>query len=103
MQIARTPSYPTLPVAQETPRERLNAEYVTPPVQPSGVVSTRATRAIEDIRSAEQLLDRRTSRSVDAYDTQPGRQQRAVAAYQSLQRSDERAYVSQVLGIDVYA
>lgn len=58
---------------------------------------------IEDIQSAERLLNRRSAQASYNYSAQEGRQQRALAAYQSLQQSDERAYVSQVLGIDVYA
>ena len=102
MQIARTQPYLSLPAPHETVRER-PAESSALLVQPQGTESRRATRAIDEIRSAESALVRQ--RTQDRYDfgTQTGRQQRALAAYHSLQRSDERAYVSEVLGIDVYA
>ncbi len=103
MQITRTNSYLSLPSAQESQRERSASEFSTQLVQAPGVELQRATRAIEEIQSAERLLNRRSSQASYSYSAQEGRQQRALAAYQSLQQSDERAYVSQVLGIDVYA
>ncbi len=103
MQITRTNPYLSLPLAQEPPRERAASEFSTQLVQSSGVESPRAARAIDDIQTAERLLNRRSAQTAYGYSAQEGRQQRALAAYQSLQQSDERAYVSQVLGIDVYA
>jgi hypothetical protein len=58
---------------------------------------------VEDIRSAERMLNRQQTQNSYASLAQEGRQQRALAAYQSTQQNDERAYVSEVLGIDVYA
>lgn len=78
-------------------------ENAAPLVQPQAVVAPRATRAIEDIQSAERMLNRQREQTPYGSLAQEGRQQRAVAAYQSLQQNDERAYVSEVLGIDVYA
>ena len=103
MQISRTNPYPSLPMVQEPSRERTATDNTALLVQPQGMESRRATRAIEDIRSAEQILNRRQSQNAYGYTAQEGRQQRAAAAYQSLQQNDERAYVSEVLGIDVYA
>ena len=62
-----------------------------------------ATRTIEDIKQAELMLNRQRERSGYTAYAEDARQQRAVAAYTSLQRGDERAYVSEVLGIDVFA
>jgi hypothetical protein len=91
-------------MALEPSRTRASADnsalLVRPPM---GVESRQATRAIEDIRSAEQILSSRRQQNPYENLAQEGRQQKALAAYQSLQRCDERAYVSEVLGIDVYA
>jgi hypothetical protein len=103
MQISRTQPFVSLPVVQEPQRERVASENATQLVQSQGVVDQRATRAIEDIQSAERMLNRQRSQNPYASSAQEERQQRAVAAYQSLQQSDERSYVSEVLGIDVYA
>jgi hypothetical protein len=75
----------------------------TLPVQSSGQESQRATRSVEDIRAVEHMLDRQQAQHPDGLLTMEVRQQRAVATYQLMQQSDERAYVSEVLGIDVYA
>lgn len=104
MQIVRANPHISLPLVQEQPRERhANEQQTALQVHPSGVESQRATRAIEDIQSAERMLERR-QRSEDTHtQLQEGRQQRGAAAYQALQQGEERAYVSEVLGIDVYA
>ncbi len=103
MQIARTNPFPSLPVVQESARERAAADNSSQLLQPQALESPRATRAIEDIRSAERILNNRRSQNPNGYLGQEERQQRAIAAYRALQQSDERAYVSEVLGIDVYA
>lgn len=102
MQIVRAQPFITPPAAQEPLRERPTVEAANLLVQPPGMQSPRAARSVEEIRSAERLAQQPKQDSL-SYMTQGGRQQRAVAAYQSLQQSDQRAYVSEVLGIDVYA
>ena len=103
MQINRSQSFATLPPPYETARERAASETGAPPVQTQVIPEPRATRAIEEIRSAERMLDRQQAYHPQGAAVPEGRQQRAAAAYQSWQQSDERAYVSEVLGIDVYA
>ena len=103
MQIVRANPHITLPVVQELSRERHANEQTALQVHPSGVESQRATRTIEDIQSAERLLERRQRSEHIHSQLQEGRQQRGAAAYQALQQGEERAYVSEVLGIDVYA
>jgi hypothetical protein len=103
MQITRTNPYLSLPVAYETPRERPAAETAVALVQPAGAESHRATLAIEEIRSAERMLNRARAQNPYGSLAQEGRQHRAAATYQLMQQSDERAYVSEVLGIDVFA
>ena len=103
MQISRAQPYVSLPLPQEAQRERAVPENALPPVQPQGALDRRATRAIADIQSAQRMLNRQRTQNPYESMVREGRQQRALAAYQSLQQSDERAYVSEVLGIDVYA
>ncbi len=103
MQIIRANPHYALPILQEPSRERQASQQAILPVQASGVESHRTTRAIEDIQSAQRMLERRQRAEDTPGLMREGRQQRGVAAYQSLQQSEERAYVSEVLGIDVYA
>jgi hypothetical protein len=100
MQITRTTPYLSLPAAHEQPRERPATELT---IRPTGVELRQATRAIEEIHSAERMLNRQWTQNTYGSQAQGGRQQRAVATYQLMQQSDERAYVSEVLGIDTYA
>jgi len=103
MQIAKTQSLPFLPVPQERVHDIARSDATQTAVTPQGTQVTRATRTIEDIKQAELMLNRQRARSsYTAYAEDP-RQQRAVAAYTSLQQNDDRAYVSEVLGIDVFA
>jgi hypothetical protein len=103
MQIVRTQPFASLPVVQEPLRERSASDNAALPIQSQGQQERRAAMAIEDIQSAERMLNRRRTQDPYAALAQDGRQQRAVAAYQALQQDDERSYVSEVLGIDVYA
>jgi hypothetical protein len=84
-------------------QERPASENAALPVQSQGQEEQRATRSIEDIQSAERMLNRRRTQDPYAVLAQDGRQQRAIEVYQTLQQDDERSYVSEVLGIDVYA
>ena len=84
-------------------QERPAAEQAALPLHPSGEASRRTTRAIEDIQSAERMLERRQRSQESPALIREGRQQRGVGVYQSLQQDEERSYVSEVLGIDVYA
>lgn len=49
------------------------------------------------------MLERQRASNTYGVFAEESNQQKAVAAYQSLQQNDERDYVSEVLGIDVYA
>lgn len=103
MQILRANPHLSLPLVQEQTRERQPSEQMVAPVRPTDLESPRATRAIEDIQSAERMLERRQRSEHTLSQLQEGRQQRGAAAYQALQQGEERAYVSEVLGIDVFA
>lgn len=103
MQIAKTQLMPLLPVSMDRVQETARPEFTQQAVTPQGTQITRATRTIEDIKQAELMLNRQRDRSGYTAYAEDARQQRAVAAYTSLQHSNERAYVSEVLGIDVFA
>jgi hypothetical protein len=62
-----------------------------------------ALRSVEQVRQAEQLLQRQRSRSHLSQISDNSRNQRALASYLSVQTNQERHYVSEVLGIDTYA
>ena len=103
MQISNTQSLPFLPVPKDRAHDIVRSDAAPSAATPQGTQITRATRTIEDIKQAELMLNRQRARSsYTAYAEDP-RQQRAVAAYTSLQQNDDRAYVSEVLGIDVFA
>jgi hypothetical protein len=103
MRIAKTNALPFLPVPRGQVRDRAQPDSALVATTGQGTQITRATRTVEDIKQAQLMLKRQHTRS--GYETiaEASRQQRAVSAYQSLQQSDERAYVSEVLGIDVFA
>lgn len=72
------------------------------PLEPA---KTLTLRAVRDTKQADALMQRLRSRQT-VYQNQINndqRSQRALSAYQSLEQSAERDYVSAVLGIDEYA
>jgi hypothetical protein len=103
MQI-KTHSLAFLPVPLDQAQTRAQSQIVPVTATGQGTQITRATRTVEDIKQAEMLLNRQRTRNGSGPIADESRQQqRALAAYQALQRDDERSYVSQVLGIDVFA
>lgn len=103
MQIAKTTALPLLPVPHDQIRDRAQPDTALAATTGQGTQLTRTTRTVEDIKQAQLMLKRQHARGGYEAIAEESRQQRAVAAYQSLQQSDERAYVSEVLGIDVFA
>jgi hypothetical protein len=70
----------------------------------SQVGEDRATPySVEQVKQAEQVLQRQRSRPTLSQFIDDPRKQQALSSYQSVQSSQERDYVSEVLGIDVYA
>ncbi|MES9940631.1 MAG: hypothetical protein ABW104_11635 [Candidatus Thiodiazotropha sp. 6PLUC2] len=69
--------------------------------QVSGSEST--LRSVENVKQAEKYLQRQQSERQLTQVRDDPRSQRAVTSYQSVQAAHERDYVSEVLGIDVYA
>lgn len=81
---------------------RTNSVTQLTPSQP--VQTNQTLRAVVDAKQAESMLLRARSRQQvyqNPNDIDP-RSQRALSAYQSLQQSSERDYVSAMLGIDEY-
>ncbi|MEN8177610.1 MAG: endoglucanase [Pseudomonadota bacterium] len=72
------------------------------PIEPT---QTLTHQAVRDIKQADALLQRFRSRQTAQQNqiNNDQRSQRALSAYQSLEQSTERDYVSAVLGIDEYA
>jgi len=103
MQIAKTNSLYALPLLQEPARGQQSAnQNPQNPLSQNGQASL-TLRSVEDVKQAERMLNQVRARGVYAPGAEDARQQRAASAYRSLQQQDERAYVSEVLGIDVYA
>jgi 16S rRNA C1402 (ribose-2'-O) methylase RsmI len=103
MRIAKTHILPLLPVPKDRLQDNARPDVPQQAITPQGTQITRAARTIEDIRQAELMLNRQREHSSYTAYAEDSRQQRAVAAYTALQQNDERAYVSEVLGIDVFA
>jgi hypothetical protein len=60
-------------------------------------------RSVEHVKQAEQMLQRQRSRPTFTQVNDDPRKQRALSSYQTVQADQERDYISEVLGIDVYA
>ncbi|MCU7827560.1 MAG: hypothetical protein KZQ85_00690 [Candidatus Thiodiazotropha sp. (ex Myrtea sp. 'scaly one' KF741663)] len=103
MQIGKTHTLPAFPVPLEPSRGRAPTEVNSLAALPQVTQESRPTRAVDDIKQAERMLERQRARDTYGTFAEESNQQKAVAAYQSLQQNDERDYVSEVLGIDVYA
>ncbi len=103
MQIAKSHSLPIVPVLPDPSRARTQTEAYGLTVLPEAANENRPTRTVQEIREAERLLERQRSRDAYVLDAEDSQHERAISAYQSLQQNDERNYVSEVLGIDVYA
>jgi hypothetical protein len=78
------------------------ADSAQRPIEPA---QTLTLRAVKDSKQVDALLLRFRSRQAVQQNQMSNdlRSQRALSAYQSLEQSAERDYVSAVLGIDEYA
>ncbi|MCU7918303.1 MAG: hypothetical protein KZQ95_08075 [Candidatus Thiodiazotropha sp. (ex Epidulcina cf. delphinae)] len=103
MQISNSLTLPSLLQLPEQPRERSSHAPQTLPLVSQVGIGKHSVRSVEDIKQAERLLKRQRSDQTFARATEDPRTQRAVSIYQSVQGGRERDYVSEVLGIDVYA
>ncbi|MBT3046041.1 MAG: hypothetical protein G8D61_08325 [gamma proteobacterium symbiont of Ctena orbiculata] len=103
MQIANSLALPSLTLSLEQQRESAaRMTHVLPLASQIGE-ATQTLRSVEQVKQAEQLLQRQRSRPSFTQASDDPRKQRALASYQTVQAGQERDYVSEVLGIDVYA
>lgn len=104
MQISHTPALPNLALSLEQQRDSATRLTLAVPLASQVVGDVAPTlRSVEQVKQAERLLDRQQSRSGFTQISDDPRKQRALAFYESVQTSQERDYVSEVLGIDTYA
>jgi hypothetical protein len=104
MQVFHSLTLPSLTVSLEQQRE--SAARMTQMVVPlaSQVGEGGATHySVDQVKQAEQALLRQRSKPSFSQVSDDPRIQQALSSYQSVQSSQERDYVSEVLGIDVYA
>ncbi|MCG7896846.1 MAG: hypothetical protein JAY99_14070 [Candidatus Thiodiazotropha lotti] len=104
MQVSNSPlALPNLAVSLEQQRNAATQLVQALPLASQVGRSDATLRSVESIKQAEQLLQRRQSeRQITQLRDDP-HSQKAVSSYQSVQSGQERDYVSEVLGIDVYA
>jgi len=103
MQISRTNAFALQPLLQDQARGQDASNQTSQSLIAQSDRASLTVRSVEDVKQAERMLNRvRTGNTYSAV-AEEVRQQRAVSTYRSLQQQDERAYVSMVLGIDVYA
>lgn len=79
---------------------RADDPLVSPPVAPEQ--PALAIRALADAREAESLLIRNGQRQLFLDPITDQRSRRAINAYATLDQTDQKDYLSTVLGIDVY-
>jgi hypothetical protein len=103
MQISNSLSLPNLAVSLEQQRNAATHFVQTLPLASQIGRSDTTLRSVESIKQAEQLLQRRQSERQLTEMRDDPRSLKAVTSYQSVQSGQERDYVSEVLGIDVYA
>ncbi|MES9830690.1 MAG: hypothetical protein ABW139_00460 [Candidatus Thiodiazotropha sp. DIVDIV] len=94
---------PSLAASLEQQRSAAS-QFVQPLPLASQVSGTESTlRSVENVKQAEKYLHRHQSERQLTQVRDDPRSQQAVTSYQSVQAAHERDYVSEVLGIDVYA
>jgi hypothetical protein len=104
MQVAHSSlSIPTLAASLELQRKAAS-QFVQPLPLASQLGRSESTlRTVENVKQAEQLLQRRQADQQLSQMRDDPRRQRAMSSYQAVQSGQERDYVSEVLGVDVYA
>ncbi|GAB0149272.1 hypothetical protein L0E83_06290 [Marichromatium gracile] len=103
MQISNASLHPLYPLPLDQQRER-DPQATPEQLQPRADQAERIARPVAEVERAERLQARKESRDllVANSGTDP-RTRRALDAYESVQQHQERAYVEEVLGVDVYA
>jgi len=103
MQISRTNSLSVLPLPQDQARGQHSSNQAAQSLISQSDLASQTVRSVAEVKQAERMLNRVRTGNTYAAVTEGPRQQKAASAYRALQQQDERAYVSEVLGIDVYA
>ncbi len=104
MQVSNSPlALPGLAVSLEQQRNAATHLVQALPLASQVGRSDVTLRSVESIKQAEQVLQRRQSERQLTQMRDDPRSQKAVSSYQSVQSGQQRDYVSEVLGIDVYA
>jgi hypothetical protein len=103
MQITSSLTLPTLTLSLEQQRESAARMAHTLPLASQVGNGARTLRSVEQVKQAEQLLQRQRTRPDFSRVSDDPRKQRALASYESVQAGQQRDYISEVLGLDVYA
>ncbi len=100
MQISNSSIRALYPLQLEQLRER----YAQPDQPlPRSPQAEPIERPVEEIERAEQIFIRNRSRELLARAPEDPRIRRALDEYESVQQSQQRAYLKDVLGVDEYA
>ncbi|MES9812463.1 MAG: hypothetical protein ACH255_05630 [Candidatus Thiodiazotropha sp.] len=103
MQISHSLTLPSMTASLEQQRESAARMTQTLPLASQVAEIAPTLHSVEQVKRAEQLLQRQRSGPTFTQVSDDPRKQRALSSYQSVQTDRERDYVSEVLGIDVYA
>lgn len=103
MQISRSLTLPSMALSLEQQRESAARMTQTLPLASQIGDDVSTLRSVEHVKQAEQLLQRQQSRPAITQINDDPSKQRALTSYQTVQADQERDYISEVLGIDVYA
>ncbi|MCU7932406.1 MAG: hypothetical protein KZQ90_16515 [Candidatus Thiodiazotropha sp. (ex Codakia rugifera)] len=103
MRISNSLTLPSLTASLEQQRESALRVIQTVPLASQVGKGKQVLRSVEDIKQAEQVMKHQKSKHALTQIADDPHKQRAVSSYQSIQGDMERDYVSEVLGIDVYA
>ncbi|MES9993357.1 MAG: hypothetical protein ABW098_15515 [Candidatus Thiodiazotropha sp.] len=103
MQISNSLALPSLTISLEQQRESAARLAHNLPLASQVGETSQILRSVEQVKQAEQLLQRQRSRPSLTQVSDDPRKQRALSSYQAVEAVQERDYISEVLGIDVYA
>ncbi|NKN32536.1 endoglucanase [Marichromatium bheemlicum] len=104
MQISNATLHPLYPLPLEQPQRERDPQATPEQLQPRADQAERIPRPVAEVERAERLQARKESRELLAANANiDPRARRALDEYQAVQQHQERVYVQQVLGVDVYA
>jgi hypothetical protein len=103
MQVPHSLTLPTLLLPLEQHKQGIASGVSNQPLIAQIAQRETAIHSLESIKQAEHYLRRHHSERGFSQVLDHPRDQHAVKSYQMVQSGQERDYVSEVLGIDVYA